>query len=364
MPSPREVPSQGVIRVIHANADFDDPSLHAPLRVPTGTPMLFELPEWRYLGDENHFLLDHRLATKGGRAKSAQTYAQKLSVFVESSRADGIKHYSEVTWDWLFSYREGLRRELKNSTVNQMIAVVESFFEWLTWRRKLERSPFSGGRSLKLQEGEIPIRTFSKDDLGKIFSILREPYKLMARLCLCTGLRAFEVSAIKLEDLPDFEETGAWVKLRVRRKGRSADTYVNCPRGMAEEVYRYAITPGRLIPRVPGPRYVFRTSRGVKMNSTRLTKEFTAAARAAGVYRLLKTLHALRHTFAIAMLISFMRRDAAKGIQDGGMNALVELRDVMGHISMASTQRYLSAVKLSQDGCVDAVTELYEQYVT
>jgi integrase len=255
-----------------------------------------------------------------------------------------------------------------------MVAVVRSFFQWLKSTGRITKSPFDDDirNRIALSEDEIPIRAFTKEELSPILRHLRPVYRLMSRLALCTGLRAFEVTGLMIADLPSVDTSDYWVNLQVTRKGRRGKTLVQCPRRMVEELYHWIHLSGRperarnarnaLIAGRDDSR-VFITEYGRAMAENRLTKEFTKAARKAGTYQRMKTLHGLRHTFGLTMLKHLVRKNIAASGDDGGINALLELRNLMGHRRIESTQRYLTALKLSQSEFVNRVNELYDSYL-
>jgi len=357
------------IRIIPANSDFSGGQF-GESRVSPGTPLLFELPEWRFLERETMFLREIRDRGRSKRPQSAHTYALKLAVFIETLRAYDIKDYNTVTGDLIFAYRNGLQTNHSNSTVNQMIAVVRSLFSWLKRTRQLTEDPFSGINHISLDQTEIPIRAMTRSELGPILCALPFKYRLMARLALCTGLRSFEIIGLRIDDLPCIDTSDQWVELTVTRKGRIAPSIVLCPRKMADELYHWIHLSGRTeIVRTAKKRYndyhdpgnVFLTKYGMRMSENRFTKEFTKAVKRVHLYQPLRTAHALRHTFGITMLRALVKKNDQYG-PDGGMNAVLELRNIMGHRRIESTMKYLTALNLTQDKSVESVNQLYDSY--
>ncbi|OYX46696.1 tyrosine-type recombinase/integrase, partial [Erythrobacter donghaensis] len=100
------------------------------------------------------------------------------------------------------------------------------------------------------------------------------------------------------------------------------------------------------------PEALFLTCRGQPMKPRRVGAMFTAAAEAAGVTA---TFHALRHTFAAAML-RFLQREARANPE---LNPLLALQVLLGHADLATTAVYLRVVETDLSAIEASVDDLY-----
>jgi len=334
-----------------------------------GTPILFEKKDFSILWNETVFLTRIREIGRTPNPTSAVTYAAKLTAFLESIRANGIEKVSDVTYLEIIAYRDALKASgLAHSTINQMLGVVKSYYNFLLLHGKITNSPFTG--RLALQEDEIPIRAFLRNELNLILRTLPPIYALMARLAVCTGLRSAEISEMKLSGLPATDTDDPFLRLSVRRKGHRAETLVQCPRELVDELVRWAFVVGR--PEIEAkarkqnrewkdPGTIFISQYGRRFATNRFSKEFTKASRKCGLYKKLKTLHGLRHTFGITMLKQLIIAEKRSNEYDGtGMNALLTLKNLMGHKQLESTQRYLTALTMDAAVISDSLMILYD----
>jgi site-specific recombinase XerD len=101
------------------------------------------------------------------------------------------------------------------------------------------------------------------------------------------------------------------------------------------------------------PDAVFLTDAGLPMSPRRIGAMFSAAASAAAVP---KSFHALRHTFATAML-RFLQRRAEL---EPDLNPLLALQVLLGHADLATTAIYLRVVATDMTLVEVSVDELYE----
>lgn len=80
---------------------------------------------------------------------------------------------------------------------------------------------------------------------------------------------------------------------------------------------------------------------------------FTVAAQSVGIAA---TFHALRHTFAAAML-RFLQREAR---ENHDLNPLLTLQVLLGHADLATTSVYLRVVETDLSVIEASIDELYD----
>jgi site-specific recombinase XerD len=101
------------------------------------------------------------------------------------------------------------------------------------------------------------------------------------------------------------------------------------------------------------PDAIFLTDAGLAMSPRRIGAMFSAAADAA---RVQASFHALRHTFATAML-RFLQRMAE---HEPDLNPLLTLQVLLGHADLATTAIYLRVLATDLTLVEASVDELYK----
>lgn len=222
-------------------------------------------------------------------------------------------------------YAEYLRGEKQNSNwaVNRSMGVVKGFYKYLVARGTINSEFFPVHHFPKMKRGHLKVRdVLSKNEMKKLLknipndTILGIRDKAIIYLLYSTGMRASECEGIKCRDLDI--ESGV---VKVKGKGgdeRSIPLVKECVRLLK----RYEKVRGQTKSDKPFFRTRLNTGVTRKCIYDRLKKYMQKT-------RIFKRIspHNLRHTFA-------------KHAIDSGMN-IVSLRDLLGHRSIASTQRYL-----------------------
>ena len=141
------------------------------------------------------------------------------------------------------------------------------------------------------------------------------------KLALCCGLRINEVISLKVSDISTKDRSNMTVYIRESKKNRSR--FVPLDKMAYRAIQRYA-KEYRICPN--SDRYFFVFSRLSHTCNETIRRHFNLCRDAAGIPRSF-TFHCLRHTYAV----NFLR---------AGGN-LLDLKYRLGHISLASTSRYL-----------------------
>jgi integrase/recombinase XerD len=338
--------------------------------IPSGLP-IFLTAEWRIFEPPTFFVRERLLENSGSR-NTAASYASILKLFFNALVPHGLD-WDDLSYEHILGFRQFLiAHKYAASTINQRIGVVRGFYRWCIETGNLEHSPFPSNRKSRLKIANSPPlpRAIPRSDLVAIMANMPSTYSLCSRLAVMTGLRAFEVASLKVSQLPDptTYESG-FVKFSVRRKG-GKNTEVSAPAKLIDEIHHYVdfgaraqrVRVGRrLSSKYVEPEEIFLSNRGQVMRASRLSKMFTAARIEAGIAHSEWTFHSLRHTFAITLLkylqLASNRREQAGEL---GINALLTLRNLLGHRHISSTEIYLSSLAQDEAAISDSLSALYD----
>jgi integrase/recombinase XerD len=210
--------------------------------------------------------------------------------------------------------------DLAPGTVRNRISIVRTFFEWCIDRGYARTNPLAGMRSPK-EPRRLP-RGLSPDEVSAVLRECPDERTTLIVLLECQEmLRAKEVAGLQFGDIDR-----AGHELRVVGKG-GHERVIPASDETWEALNRYLTAwPAR-----SGPLIRSKLSPHQGVQARYIVQLVADVMRAAGVG---ETGHALRHTGATDML-----RNGAD---------IVEVRDALGHASIATTQRYLGVTRASE----------------
>ncbi|KAB0330998.1 tyrosine-type recombinase/integrase [Janthinobacterium lividum] len=314
------------------------------------------------------FLLEHAVKSRGITISTARTYAESLLDWLRflSTRNVPMEQASEED---LMLYRAHLVHcELRGSgecyataTVNLRVTVAALYHEW-AWRMQVLPTPLgeylvSGDHRcspLVRVIRRIP-QVLTTEQIGSVFSLAREPYKLMFQWGLCSGARRVEVCELKLSSLPTIEQLSlsseGLVTIRAQRKG-GKELPIVVPTHLVEKTHWYCLTD-RESARPGSERYVFLNRNGDKVGQSSLSTEFRRCADLVGLRHF--ALHSLRHTYATNVL-AVLQSSADPIIAH---NAPKILQVLMGHARLETTELYVHLAQTQNSDVVEALSYLY-----
>jgi site-specific recombinase XerD len=343
------------------------------------------------------FLLD--LAIIPGRSHSPETlrtYAEHLHDWFDSLEQSALD-WRDADEETIAAYRNRMLeqpsphtgRPYARSTINDRVRSVCRFYDWASRRGWIAKPPFhaidvritSGRRQsflahgdqrptvttanvLTVAEYENLSRPLRVDQLKLLFASLAVPYRLMAEWALATGLRRMELCALTVAQVPQTAALDAAehpllaIALAVTKGGRQRTAYP--PLRLVDRTHWYigeerAALIRRIRSALPDyrpPAALFLNRRGAGVARARLTAAFAAAFHAAGLDG---SLHWLRHTFAMTMLVRLQAQAAAKP----EINPLKVLQVLLGHGSIQTTAIYLRCVELHAREVAESLDYLY-----
>jgi len=368
-----------------------------PLRrsVP-GVPMLLD-SDMRLIEPACAWLM--HIALVRGRTRSAQTwrtYGEALYDWWQTLEANSWV-WDRISYHEVAAYRDRMLtgcsdhtgRPYARATINGRLRIVALFYRWCTARGLIDAAPFttqdvsvarsrpapflahvdaSGGvrsaNELVLREVASLPRPLAPEVLHRIIGRLGTRDRLIVEWAALTGMRRMEIAGLAKAALP---LTGAVefamapmmpVRLDVTKGGRVRQVYPPLP--LVDRTHAYLREERAAAMRRAGRRWtiyrepgaLFLTSWGEPMTPRRVGAMFAAASRGAGVEA---TFHALRHTFAGAMLRLLQQQ--ARSNPD--MNPLLILQAILGHADLATTAVYLRMVAIDLEAIEKAVDSLF-----
>ncbi|RJT27749.1 transposase [Mesorhizobium waimense] len=364
--------------------------------IPAGFPILV----WERMAIiEPAFAYLIELATIPGRSHAAETvrtYGEHLHDWFDSLEQTGLD-WRMVSEADIAAYRNRMlsqpsphtKRPYARSTVNDRVRTICRFYAWAHDRGWIEVLPFhfvdvrvamrrrqsflahvdprpglTAANILTVAEHERLPRPLRVDQLRRLFAHLEMPYRLMAEWALATGLRRKELCGLAVFQVPetahldDEEHPLVGVPLTITKGDRPRTVYP--PIRLVDRTHRYidevrtpqvrALQRRRTDYRPPSA--LFLNAQGQAITNARMTAAFARAFRAAGVPG---SLHWLRHTFAMTILVRLQRQ--ATSTPD--LNPLKIVQVLLGHSSIQSTAIYLRCVELNARELADSIDYLY-----
>lgn len=327
-----------------------------------------------------------------GRTRSPQTwrtYGEALYDWWQTLEANGWT-WNDVGPGELAAYRDQMLRPrgetgkpLARSTINGRLRTIARFYRWSVGTGLMKQIPFasqdialsrsrpqgflahidaSGGRQRanELTMRHVPMlpRPLAPETIRRVIAGMPTRDRLIVEWAVTTGMRRMEVAALTVRHLRGSgTEQMMPVKIDTTKGGHSRMVYPPMPLVDRTRAYvreERAVIARRAQRRIPGhePDALFLTNRGKPMSPRRVGAMFTAAAEAVGVP---ETFHALRHTFATAML-RFLQREAQTNHE---LNPLLTLQVLLGHADLATTTVYLRVVETDLSVIEASVEDLY-----
>ncbi len=257
--------------------------------------------------------LRHRECSKGTIAK----YLRDIRRFAEwgnrcSAKAGSPQEDPLITKETVLTWKEELiRQNYAPTTVNSMLAAMNSFFRFAGWTDckvkalKVQRKIFrDASKNLRKEEYERLVKAAKDSD--------KEWLALLMETICATGIRVSEVRYITVE-------AAMAGRTDVRLKGKIRTILL--PGKLCKKLKKYAKKEHL----VSGE--IFITERGTSLSRGRIWSEMKSLCHLAGVEPSKVFPHNLRHLFA---------RTFFKSCKD-----IVKLADLMGHSSVETTRIYL-----------------------
>lgn len=250
-------------------------------------------------------------------APTVQAYGYDIAQFLAYLTSSGVKRITSIKGTHIIGYLGACKKEGKaDASINRYFMAIRCYCLFLRRRKYISenltediiapKSALKAPYVPSIAEIELLLNAPSKDTQ----SGLRD--RAILELLYSSGLRVSELCSLALEDL---RSEGVHIACGKRAKTRTVPVT-----GSALEAINVYIETHR--GKDSGP--LFRTLMGKALNRQLLCKLVETYARKAGVSRV--TPHTLRHACATHLL-------------DNGADLRL-IQEVLGHSSIASTQRY------------------------
>lgn len=373
-------------RLIHAAPGFPNVPKDFPI-IMTESMEILE-PLFRYL---------LHIGTVRGRShspKTLRTYSQHLLDFFDTLETHKLD-WRYVTAFHLTEYRNSMLhkpsphtgRPYSRATINQRVRAVIRFYEWADGRGLIDELPFGldevraiardaflahaeadprtvAANELTLPEYQRIPHALSERDQRRLILHLADPYLLMAKWAIATGLRRTELCSLVTDQIPEVFNLSHRdcknVDVRIRATKGGGPRTIPVPLRLIDHTHRY-ITEKREKPIHDSHRSSssYRPSDALFLNASRqpvtpalATRKF---AKAFGELGINATLHSLRHSFAINTYKGLCRlaRD------NPHINPLKSLQIRMRHAHIGTTAIYLRSIDIQPEEIPDQAEFLY-----
>jgi integrase/recombinase XerD len=263
---------------------------------------------------------------RGLRSLTIAAYKNALAQFHEYVKA----HLADLSPDLVtarhvLEYVEHLRRVRDNgeSAINRHVTILKNFYRAIVAMGHLEpaANPMAHFPKIKAKPRKLPV-TLSEEEVTQLLkqppadTVVGVRDRAILALLYGTGIRASECAGLRDEDV-DFDQMTA----RVTGKGGHERT-VPMNEHVAATLRAYRQVRGDASPTAP----FFRSRRGGRMSRNALYERVRTHAQRAGINKRVSP-HRLRHTCATHL------------VRTGA--SLVDIRDLLGHRQITSTQIYL-----------------------
>lgn len=285
-----------------------------------------------YLKDAmNEYAFDCRIRKLSPR--TLDNYTKQLRYFEEYLLENyGIDHIEEVKRAHIKHFMGMMdAKNRKPQYINDLLKVIKTFFRYAQKEEYIQVNPAESIKNVK--QPKVKIITFSELEIRRMLGhyhgrdYLSVRNRTLLALFFDTGMRLNEVITLCADQIRD-------EYILVHGKGNK-ERLVPVSPYLAKALMQFqAVRHGYFDDRIH-EKYLFLSYRGYKMTQESVTKVLKEAAVAVGVNRQVRVSpHTCRHTFAHLQL-------------KNGLD-LYSLSRLLGHSSIAITQRYLEGIRDDQ----------------
>jgi len=273
-------------------------------------------------------------------ADFAEIYLERATALLKSPSSErirvrfwvrefGSRLLSDITRAELEAWQRGRLQRNKPSTVNRYLCRLRHMFNRAVEWELLDESPMKGLRFLR--ENNARLRYLSIEECNRLLESSIAPHlRAMVTVALHTGMRSGEIRSLQWRDL-DFGS--GFIVIRDSKNGESR--HVPLDSTLTDLLADY--------PRMAGSDYVFPNAQGGRLGW--IQHGFRNARERAGLSDL--HFHDLRHTFA------------SQWMMHGG--DLYALKELLGHKSIAMTQRYAHLSPAYKQAMVRQIEKIWEK---
>jgi integrase len=256
--------------------------------------------------------------------KSAKTERDRVQFWV---REFGSRPIGQISRAELQDWQARKRQTCKPATVNRIMCRLRHMFNRAVDWELLDQSPMKGIKFLP--ENNARLRYLSREECDRLVESCIAPHlRGIVTVALHTGMRSGEIRSLQWKDL-DFDS--GFIIIRDSKNGE--------PRHVPMD--STVVDLFRNYPRTTGSQFVFTNAAGERLGWVQ--HAYRRALARAGLSDL--HFHDLRHTFASQWMMA------------GG--ELYSLRDILGHKTIAMTQRYAHLSPAYKRKMVDRMEQIW-----
>jgi integrase len=286
--------------------------------------------------EDRHF--DRRNIGRVPFSEFAETYMARCTALLKSVKTErdrvkfwirefGSRPLGQITRAELQDWQAKKRQTCKPATVNRIMCRLRHMFNRAVDWELLDQSPMKGIKFLP--ENNARLRYLSREECDRLVESCKAPHlRAIVTVALHTGMRSGEIRNLQWNDL-DFDS--GFIIIRDSKNGE--------PRHVPMDSTVVALF--RNYPRTSGSEFVFTNATGGRLGW--LQHGFRKALVRAGLTDL--HFHDLRHTFASQWMMA------------GG--ELYSLKDILGHKTIAMTQRYAHLSPAYRRSMVDRMEQIW-----
>ncbi|EJU13847.1 phage integrase [Sphingomonas sp. LH128] len=363
--------------------------------IPVGFPILFDA-EMAIIEPAFVWLMEHAdLSGHAQASETVRTYGEHLHDWFDALEQSGV-NWREADERVIAAYRNRMLenpsqhtgRPYARTTINARVSTVCRFYGWALDRGLIDHCPFrltekmtlmlDGAYRPGLQRRQVNALIVSRPErlprplhaaeLARLFTHLRPTARLAAQWALGAGLRRKELCALAIGQIPDSwpldlaSEPLVGVPLYITKGDRPRTVYP--PLRLLDHTHWYiGEWRARIVHRARRadrryrmPSNLLLNEHGRAMTHKLLTAQFAEAFAASGLHG---TLHWLRHTFAMAMLV----RLQVQARTNPDLNPLKVVQVLLGHASITTTAIYLRCVELHEHDLSESLAYLYGELI-
>lgn len=362
--------------------------------IPTGFPILLDA-QMAIIEPAFAYLLEHAVILGRSRAsETVRTYGEHLYDWFDSLEQSALD-WRQADEGTIAGYRNRMLeapsphtgRPYARATVNARVSTVCRFYDWAQDHGFVAASPVrraeqvvlrsdeqrsglarSAANCLTVRQAEVLPRPLRRDEIARLFEQLDPTARLAAQWALTAGLRRKEICGLTVKLIPHSfaidpaSQPLVGVPLTITKGSKPRTVYP--PLRLIDRTNWYiGENRAAIIHRVRrqcadyrAPVNLFITEQGVGLTRARLTAKLAAGFAAAGLDG---SLHWLRHTFAMVMLV----RLQIQARSNPDINPLKVVQVLMGHASITTTAIYLRCVELHERDLAESLNFLYGEVV-
>ncbi|MBQ6461168.1 tyrosine-type recombinase/integrase [Candidatus Saccharibacteria bacterium] len=279
--------------------------------------------------------IDHQIAEyldycKNIRQMSATTIYNKRSILSKFARDTKIEAVESITNqiydDWV---KQEFSHSVARASLNIYTSTILSLLKF--YQNSGMKIDFNFNNVPYFKSTKAPRKFYSKAEIAQVLKYTDEVEELMIKIMFETGMRIAELANLKIANLERNKITF------IGKGHKNREVYINTAtlQSLQKYLQRYRITTGYLWQVVDG----VKTENGEPPTVATIRKKLQKVFERAGFDGFYP--HALRHSFATDL----QRKGAS----------IPEIKEMMGHSSIATTERYLH-------GFEGRLEELFKKY--